>query len=358
MRVLHCVNESRLAWARPFVQLLLALRERGADCTVLCAPGGTLSGFLEKAEIPCITDKPPFPWFPAACRNVGKVMEEVRPDLIVTRLSSASLLGGHWGRRLGIPVVGVLDKFSKRKYYSSAGCVQAVSSALLAHALSWGTPPAVLIPNCIATAEYAPDPQVRARFRASRGIGAGEGVVLGAGRFVEWKGFSVLLGAFRDLMERLGNGSPFHLVLAGDGEERNRFERLARDWKMEERVHFTGFVEDIRPLLWSSDLFVLPSREPEPFGLVLLEAMASGLPVIATDCGGPLDMVDPGRNGWLVPPGDQAALSGVLESSLLGGDLSTVGKAAMAASARFDTSSVADATLELYRNMTERGTPR
>ena len=60
------------------------------------------------------------------------------------------------------------------------------------------------------------------------------------------------------------------------------------------------------------DLLVLPSRQPEPFGMVLLEAMATGKPVIATDHGGPREIVVPGETGILVPPGEPTALAGAI----------------------------------------------
>ena len=61
-----------------------------------------------------------------------------------------------------------------------------------------------------------------------------------------------------------------------------------------------GFIEDIRPYMWASDIFVLPSKKPEPFGVVLIEAMASGLASIATEAGGPIDIIKDGVNGCLV----------------------------------------------------------
>lgn len=89
-------------------------------------------------------------------------------------------------------------------------------------------------------------------------------------------------------------------------------ERAARP-DLAGRVVFTGYRSDVPELLGAADLLVLPSHG-EPFGRVLLEAMAAGLPVVATAPGGPCDIVVPGRTGRLVRQGDAAALAAGLAS--------------------------------------------
>jgi 2-deoxystreptamine N-acetyl-D-glucosaminyltransferase/2-deoxystreptamine glucosyltransferase len=104
-------------------------------------------------------------------------------------------------------------------------------------------------------------------------------------------------------------------VIVGDGPELARLRRRAADLGVEGHCLFPGIrrdVEGIYPLL---DVFVLPSVR-EPFGLTLLEAMATGLPVVATAAGGPPDFVRHGVNGLLVPPRDVGALARAVESVL------------------------------------------
>jgi glycosyltransferase involved in cell wall biosynthesis len=89
-------------------------------------------------------------------------------------------------------------------------------------------------------------------------------------------------------------------------------QRRARSLGIDGRVRFTGwrYGPDRMPDVHRAfDVFVLASRQPEPFGLVVLEAMATGRPVIATAHGGPLDIIHDGRDGELVPPGDAAAMA-------------------------------------------------
>jgi glycosyltransferase involved in cell wall biosynthesis len=103
-------------------------------------------------------------------------------------------------------------------------------------------------------------------------------------------------------------GSPARLKLAGDGPLRSSLERLARRLNLGDRIEFLGYLnrEQVAGELQQSDCLVLPS-EVETFGVVLVEAMAAGRPVIATRCGGPEDIVTE-ATGLLVPVNAEAAL--------------------------------------------------
>lgn len=98
------------------------------------------------------------------------------------------------------------------------------------------------------------------------------------------------------------------LRIVGDGPQRNALEQLTEDLGCREFVAFVGWHDDVRPLLWSSDALIAPSRS-EAFGKAVVEGMASGLPVIATSVGGLVDIVVPGETGTLVPPEDPGALA-------------------------------------------------
>lgn len=347
MNVLHYINESSLSWTVPFLQLLHALEDKGIKNAVLCAPGGSLSEAVEKIGVRCITANPFFPWNPAFCIQTGKKISAIHPDVIITRLSSAALIGGFWGKRLRIPVIGVLDKFAKPKYYRNVSCVQAVSEALADYARNTGMPDVVSIPNGIDTCFYRPayPNEERRCQRKQWRIEKDEKIVLAAGRFVAWKGFDILLNSFADVLQSLaaaGKKLSVRLFLAGDGEEKENLQKIVKDRGIESHVVFPGVVRDIRSFLQMSDLFVLPSKEPEPFGLILLEAMASGVPSIATDCGGPRDMIDHGRSGWLVPCNDSESLAKTLEEAITSEDLGIWGEEAMIASEKFHVEAVAE----------------
>jgi len=105
------------------------------------------------------------------------------------------------------------------------------------------------------------------------------------------------------------------LVLVGDGPERPRVEALARELGMERRVRFLGPMPHFDDLLARADLFLLPS-ETESFGLAALEALASGVPVVASAVGGIREVVKPGATGLLVPPAEPVALADATRSLL------------------------------------------
>lgn len=130
-----------------------------------------------------------------------------------------------------------------------------------------------------------------------------------------WKGLDVLVDAVALLRDR---ELPLRVAIAGGvfpGGEHFRDELAAQiaHHDLDGSVELLGFVEDVDRLLGESEAFVLPSRRPEPFGLALVEAMAGGLPCVATAAGGPRDIVEDGVTGLLVAPGDPVALAAALQ---------------------------------------------
>jgi L-malate glycosyltransferase len=121
------------------------------------------------------------------------------------------------------------------------------------------------------------------------------------------------------------------LQVVGAGPRRGALEALAATRGLSGHVEFLGHREDVPALLAAADAFVLPSRS-EAFPNGALEAMAAGLPVIASAVGGLLDLIDDGRTGRLVPPGDAKALAAALRAFIeRPGEAETIGRAARAA---------------------------
>jgi N-acetyl-alpha-D-glucosaminyl L-malate synthase BshA len=111
------------------------------------------------------------------------------------------------------------------------------------------------------------------------------------------------VGDVIQIFARVAQKMEARLIMVGDGPEAGRAMQMARDLGIADRVRFTGVVGSVAPLLQAANLLLLPS-ETESFGLVALEAMASGVPVIASDVGGLPEVIEHGVCGYLAPVGD------------------------------------------------------
>jgi glycosyltransferase involved in cell wall biosynthesis len=141
-------------------------------------------------------------------------------------------------------------------------------------------------------------------------------VILFVGRLVERKGVRYLI----DAVQRLSPARRAKLVIIGDGPERQRLEEQIRGGRLEDRVELRGRVTagELRQAYAGASVFVLPSivdarGDTEGLGVVLLEAMSYGVPVIGSNLGGITDIVTDGETGLLVPPADPVALAAALE---------------------------------------------
>lgn len=134
------------------------------------------------------------------------------------------------------------------------------------------------------------------------------------GRINVWKGQEVLLDAVALVRDRL---PPVEVRIVGDvyaseHHYRERLEAQVERLGLQDVVRFLGERRDALEIVANSDVFVMPSRQPEPFGLALVEAMALGRPVIATDAAGPSDIITDDVDGVLVPLADAGALGEAL----------------------------------------------
>lgn len=146
--------------------------------------------------------------------------------------------------------------------------------------------------------------RVGAAFRNRLGISSGAVLVAGCGRMSDQKDPVAFVRIVAGAARRTDH--PLHAIWVGDGPSREAVEEVARDLGV--RLTVTGWVRDATVYLREADVFVLPSRY-ESFGLVTAEAMACGLPVVATDVDGTRDLVNHGLTGWLVALDDLAGAS-------------------------------------------------
>ncbi|MBB6733059.1 glycosyltransferase [Cohnella zeiphila] len=162
----------------------------------------------------------------------------------------------------------------------------------------------VLMPNGISLKGFGRNPSEGGRLRAELGIGDAF-VWLAVGRFVEAKDYPNLIRAWAQVLRVNAGGV---LLIVGDGGEREATMRLADSIGVGAQVRFLGIRRDIPRLMGACDAFVLSSRY-EGMPMVLLEASASGLPIVATDVGGNREVVRDGISGFLSGPGDPDLLA-------------------------------------------------
>ena len=145
-----------------------------------------------------------------------------------------------------------------------------------------------------------------------------------------------------------------HLAIVGDGEERTALESLRDQLGLRQRVHFLGTLTGPAKayVLQNARFGVVPSRQWESFGLVVLEGNASGLPMIATDMPGLADLIQPEKTGLLVPPEAPDALAAAMRR-LFGDDglVTRMGETAKKVAAQYDWRQVAERHVELYHKL-------
>jgi rhamnosyl/mannosyltransferase len=178
----------------------------------------------------------------------------------------------------------------------------------------------------------------------------GPRIVLAAGRLVYYKGFEYLVRAM--------TGVDAHLLIAGEGPLRAALESTAAEAGVADRVTLLGRVPDLRPLYHAASVFAFPSiARSEAFGIVQMEAMACGLPVVNTALDSGVPFVSPhGETGLTVPPEDAAALAAALRTLLaddaLRARMGAAGRARVAG--ELSAERMARRTLDLYREVAGR----
>lgn len=238
---------------------------------------------------------------------------------VVVRPACAGYYGdlARLGRFRVWPLLPALDGLTSRAVIRTIARAEAFianSTELREELIGAGFPAEriVRVPNGVDLNHFHPDPVERSA-GARRRLGLPAGPLLAfAGRLDPQKGLHTLLAAVEPLLARNGEA---RLLIMGDGPQRPELEQVVRRAGLSARVLFRGLVRDVAPYLRGCDIFVFPSVG-EGMPNALLEAMASGLPCVASAIGGCTDIVTDGETGLLVPPGDAAAFRGALQRLL------------------------------------------
>jgi len=303
---------------------------------------------------------------PGAYRDVGRVIDREAPDLVHTQLEFASVLGAPAAASRGIPVISTLHTLEEpapwsraglrmrlmaRSLRRHAGLVVAVSEHARRHHLRHlRLDPAAVktIHNGIEIGSFHSGGPDRAAVRSELGIPAGANLIVVVAVLRPPKGIDLLLRAMPAIIR---DAPAAHCLVVGDGEARSALQGMAADLGIADRVTFAGNRADVPRMLAAADLFVLPSLT-EALPTVVAEAMAAGLPVVATTVGGTPEMVDD-TTGTLVAPGDVPGLGEAVVQML--GDPAAAARCgrrgAAVASERFDLATQAARLVGEYRRL-------
>jgi len=215
----------------------------------------------------------------------------------------------------------------------------------------YGTQRCRVIPNGIPTDCYACPQTSRREWRAKEGFGHSDVLFACVARFAPQKNHALLLKAFA---KGPASDPKAHLVLVGDGALREQTEQQAGVLGLTHQVHFLGLRADIPDVLGAMDVFVL-SSDYEGNPLSVMEGMAAGLPVVTTAAGGVPDLLENGKEGLIVQPGDVLGLSNSMASLLRNREIrQSLGMAAARrAGEKFDVSRMVQAYEGVYENLVD-----
>ena len=208
-----------------------------------------------------------------------------------------------------------------------------------------------ILPNAVDTERFRPLPESRQVIRNELGLGD-EFVWLAIGRFHPSKDYPTMLRGFARLLQSRGGS---RLLIVGQGKLKAEVESLLKSEGLEDKVRLLGVRRDVPEVMSASDGYVLSSAW-EGMPVVLLEAAAAGLPVVSTRVGGVPEVVEDGKTGILVPPGNPAALAGAMEQveTLSSEARTAMGRGGRAlVQQRFGTAHVMNLWEQLYRELAD-----
>ncbi len=244
-----------------------------------------------------------FPWYSSVAACLAGVrrrfaIQHLIAEPVPVKMEGRLIRNALW-RVLGGRKRGVVSLEISALLYNTTICVSNAVRDRLVSDYRFPANKTITIHNGVSLSEFVPSERTRAAFRARRGIGSEEFLLVCVARLSEVKGIDTLLLAMARLLR---DGVPCKCVIVGDGPLRGRLLEQAAALGLSGHAFFEGFQISVRQYLQAADAFVLTShREGLPFSI--LEAMACGLPSVVTDAGGNAEAVTHGVHGLVVAPG-------------------------------------------------------
>lgn len=364
IRIAFCITELDPGGAeRALVELVTRLDRQQFDPIVFClGPDAPLVHQLEASGVPVVCFDVNRKLDFGVLFRLTKALRRYRPAILQTWLFHANLLGRLAGRMANIPVIvsGIrvaekrsswrlrIDRLTERFVQAHVGVSQAVSDFSIKKG---GLNRELMhtIPNGVDLNRFA---QAHKADLSSYGIPAEAPTVLFVGRLDPQKDPLLLLDAFPEVQSRVDR---VHLIYVGEGELEQELRSRISHRSLESQVHLLGWRADVPELLKSADLLVLPSRW-EGMPNVVLEAFASGTPVVATCVEGIPELVTDGKTGWILRSRNPNELANrIVETLIDSSRRSEMGRRAQdIVSKEFTWEANCKAYCRLYQNLTQR----
>ncbi len=311
--------------------------------------------FLAKIQVPFL--------FLAEARFVKRLLREERPDLVHSHWAIPQGLCAGWALRNGTPQVLTIhssDLHTLRRFTGGAALTRYITRradhVVLVNQYLKSMLLQMAPENARKTSVFPMGVSDRFYDASTREAGAIKEQLLFVGKLIEVKGVNVLIKAMALARRRRPN---LRLTVIGDGPERERLEASARELNLiAEVVAFSGRVKngDIPPYMKDADAVVVPSiitkrGETEGTPVVILEAMAAGKPVLASNVGGIGEIVEHGRNGLLFPHSNPEHLAMAMEELYESDNLARMSRYALAAGGDYSWPSIASRYADIYERL-------
>lgn len=363
--ILHVIDSTEPGGAETvFVQLADEFRKRGYRCITVVSGPGWVTDELRRKNFEPVTINAKGAFNLSLVRGLIRIVREEKVDIIQSHLLGSNVYCALVGLLTRTPVVatfhGMVDvspderlrwlKYQIMNFGVSrfVAVSERLRNAIFAEKLL-DLRRTEIIYNGIEPERYAKSSSTQ--LRNSLGLGSAEIVIGSLGNLHPANGYSDLVAAAKLVIDSVPNA---HFVVAGDKKPHliEELERQISAVGLDGRVHFVGFVADSARFLSQLDVFLLTSIS-EGFSIATIEAMATGLPVVATRCGGPEEIISDGSNGVLVEVGNAKAIATAVESMIL--DQRTA--SALAANARtvaaekYGTQAMLSGYEQIYSNL-------
>jgi glycosyltransferase involved in cell wall biosynthesis len=320
-------SESSMGWGGQEIRVFSELgwlKRHGHTAALLAPPGSHLGERAERAGIPVAWVPMPHALDPVAIFRIARRLRRQRAQILVTHSSVDAWIGGAAARLAGVPVVRMRhlsvpvqsNPLSRAVYTRMCDMIVTTGEAirrLLIQRLQLSPSKVFSIPTGVDLDVFRPDRIDPRYLRKELRFEAKAPLVGMVAVLRSWKGHLVFLQALREVQEHRPD---VQAVLVGEGPFREVIQDGVRSHGLEATVRFLGHREDVAEILGGLDVVVSASTAAEGIPQALLQALAMGRAVVATDVGGIPEIIRHGETGWLVPPGEPAGLAKAILEAL------------------------------------------